>query len=245
MRREAETSKRFGAPAPEQVEHVTANTVARWRSEGMDFQEINRIIKSDRITAQEFSAWFSLVPGNPGPWPSGESLDRLVSEVWMLREGGWPYAIIEERQKRYEIVRDRVRELRLAVKAWQELKVDDSDELRSEQIDDLMRCLNQVPIVGATEKLEPARGRPKTDWHKYAKEFANILRDNLRACGFKGALGFKKESGAICVIGAKYISRTVGITLDSAGFASAMRSRDRSKRGAARKELLFGPPQAS
>jgi hypothetical protein len=84
--------------------------------------------------------------------------------------------------------------------------------------------------VAQTSSPAPARGRPREIWHAAALKTAPLISAAMRCVGYQRRLNMTDEESVTAKVGAKAISWAFAIELEPAGFATAMRMRDRRKR---------------
>jgi hypothetical protein len=98
-----------------------------------------------------------------------------------------------------------------------------------EDIEHILRRIGAIPVA-QTSSPAPARGRRRKTWHAAAREMARLISAAMRHAGYRGRLSMTDEESVTANIGAAAISWAFGIKIEAAGFATAMRMRDRRKR---------------
>ena len=95
--------------------------------------------------------------------------------------------------------------------------------------------LQEVMNVGGNKivlrKVGPTLGRRKEAWHPAGHEIARAIKDAMRTAGYRGSLSAKKPESVTAQVGASTINWffNTSVKISADGFASAMKSRDRSK----------------
>jgi hypothetical protein len=105
------------------------------------------------------------------------------------------------------------------------------DSNGSVSVDDIMSNLRRIGAVTVVPAPPPSRGRPRQEWHAAAREMARLIAEAMRRAGYRGRLSMVDGESVTAEVGAAAINWFYGTKIDAAGFAAAMRMRDRRKRG--------------
>lgn len=215
-------------------EHVTPAKVRQWAADGVPVTEIDRRTLADHITSDELRKWFDQIPGCSGPWPSGAALEQLARDIDHFRMAGWPHALSEKQAERFRRVIAAGEELAAAIEAWLDIQAIDprSDAYSQHTFARVAESLLQGGFVATDRPAQPtprARGQPRAEWHRWAREFVLLLKPALKEAGYKGGLTATNAESALAIIGAAYVHRCFGLEISPEGFATAMKKRDRRK----------------
>jgi hypothetical protein len=98
-----------------------------------------------------------------------------------------------------------------------------------EDIEHILRRIGAIPVA-QTSSPAPARGRRPETWHAAAREMARLISAAMRHAGYVGRLRMTDPESVTANVGGAAISWAFAIKIEAAGFATAMRMRDRRKR---------------
>lgn len=96
-----------------------------------------------------------------------------------------------------------------------------------EDIEDMLRRIGAVPRA---PNPHAKTGRPPERWHEVARLIAPAIKAALQEARYRGSLSMIDEKSAVVHVGAAAINWAYKLDVEAAGFASAMRRRDRRKR---------------
>jgi hypothetical protein len=204
------------------------------------------------VTASDVLRWFDEALGGDNPKPSLDQCRQLACDVQRILNR-YENA---ERQRRGPTARDRLQlkdvdpteELNRRVKkvesaaqllgaATKELEDfvgahEWSDGDRSTDLEDIRRIISTLStVVARASRAKSGRGRPREAWHVAGRQIAQLVRSVLEAAGYTRRLNMIDQESFTARVGAAAISWLFGIMIESSGFATAMRPRDRRKGG--------------
>jgi hypothetical protein len=84
---------------------------------------------------------------------------------------------------------------------------------------------------------QPSVGHPGAPWHYAAHFIAPLIQEALRTSGVHAGLSKTDPNGATAIVGAAAISWAYDIEIQEAGFAAAMKRRNRRKAGPKKAKL--------
>jgi hypothetical protein len=187
----------------------------------------------DPVTAVHLQRWLDDYLPHDAPRPSDEALGVLAQEINFIAErpGGARDPILEERSWRFMGVRYAASNFRAKFADYAELFA--SGEAARENptfaaADELFDGMG-VSNEPHTQAL-PRRGRPEASWHQFGHRIADMISTVMRTAGHKGGLSKKQENSVTAVIGAEVMRHLLHVDIQAAGFAAAMRRRQRRQR---------------
>ena len=110
---------------------------------------------------------------------------------------------------------------------WGTISLEDVEEI-------LERIIASPEASAALETqivtLPSSSRRPREAWHATGREIAPLIQKALRDVGYDERLRMEDEESVTAQVGANVISWAYNIKIEAAGFASAMKDRDRSSK---------------
>jgi hypothetical protein len=214
------------------IRRVNPASVTEWLTQGAPADEIFRPTIPPRITADQLGEWFADALKHDDPRPPLAALETLAGNIAHLREAPWPGAISEERERRAYMAVRLAQQLQFAISKWSELlpahdRAENNPYLPLHRVSAALFDVGILPIEPAPDKSP--RGQPRAHWHRYARKLAELVSGTLGECGYGRSVIATDERTPVAILGARIVSEIYGEDLPAAGFASAMRTRDRAK----------------
>jgi hypothetical protein len=161
------------------------------------------------------------------PRPTGASCEQLAWRIQTIVNGVKSPADVEwELLRRFKDAADQTL---IAARAIADHKGGGHD-FGAITLEEVQQVLERTGTAGFPTKSPPARlGRRPEYWHENGRAIAHEIAAVLRRAGNRRRLRSTDIESPVAIVGAAVVSWAYGIPLKPAGFASAMKTRDRSK----------------
>jgi hypothetical protein len=214
-----------GTPSAEKKEWLPAETVQCWFNDFLQKDDPRLSLDVCRSLAREFRIIFNR--------HNNAELERRGPAPFESLKDVSPAAELDKRVQKVRAAADQLLVVAYELKnfaggyQW-------SGAVSLEDIIGILERIGAVPFAQDDPSPRPPRGRPRETWHAAAREFAHKIKKVLEAAKYGGRLRMADEESVVAYVGAKAANWAYRTNIDAAGFASAMRVRDRKKRDSAK-----------
>ena len=186
----------------------------------------------DPSTTEQWLQWFGHILPKNAPRPSPERCTALAydSDEMARRPGGPGQPILEEQARRRTAMMETAASFLSAIQHYQEIAPDPPDC-------HAVLCIEmgqQLETIGVTARARTRNaqrtvGHPAAWNHEYGRWLAGRIAAELRASGYSGSISIQQEMSVTVAIVCEAMNYIFGGNVTPAGFASAMRTRQRRK----------------